>query len=116
MGLYADLDDTGAAAWFHDCFFRENRAPTSGEVAVQSPACRVYSNTRLPTVYDRSLDREISPWHLSPLAPHESPASQPDVFGAVADTGQPFLRPSDAFFQRVRSWIPGSAADGSVDP
>eukprot|EP00892_Ulva_mutabilis_P003618 jgi/Ulvmu1/1628/UM113_0005.1 len=101
IGLRSGLDGTGAAAWFHGCLFLHNVAPTSGEAAVDDRAARVYSTSRQPTVFDRSLLQEIDAWHLAPLEVHESPAQQPDVFAYVTATGRPFLRPSDGFYQQV---------------
>lgn len=102
MGLNTGVTGTGAAAWFHDCLFRGNVAPAPGDVAVSDRASRVFSNTRLPMVWDRALEQEVGPWRLEPLEPHQSPRQQPDVFGPVAsEGGAEFLRPADTFYQQV---------------
>lgn len=103
MGLHTGVSGIGAAAWFDDCLFRGNVAPSPGEVAVGDRACRVYSNTRLPTVWDRALRREVASWQLVPLQTQQSPQEQVDVFAVVADEGGAFLRPTDSFLLDVRS-------------
>ena len=108
MGLYAGLGSAsqGAAAWFHDCEFGGSMSSVSGEVAVENRNCRVYSNTKLPRVWDLQLERELSAWPLAQPDGSESGAAggqlQEDVFADVeAGPSSDFLRPSDDFIVRI---------------
>lgn len=103
MGLYASLDRGGSrtsAVWFHNCSFSEHTSTVPSEVAVENHNCRVYSNTPLPTVWDRSLRREFRSW---PLAPAGSVTGKPaNVFAKVeAAENSHFLRPQDGGLQRI---------------
>lgn len=98
MGLYAGLTSGASAAWFHNCSFGEHTSAVAGEVSVENSNCRVYSNTKLPTVWDLNLQRELNAW---PLAPADSASSENvDVFAEV-EAGNDFLRPTDELFVRI---------------
>lgn len=107
MGLYAG-DPTGgsqaSAAWFHNCTFGQSTSSVPGEVAVENSNCRVYSNTPLPTVWDRDLRREVGPWRLTPAEGGESSAAAGDVSmfaEGEAAAGLDFLCPSDPLLRNI---------------
>lgn len=104
IGLYgseaAKPSADGAAAWFNNCRFVGSASALPGEAAVESRACRVYSSTRLPTVWDLGLVQEVSAW---PLALQQgSERGGGDVFADVSGRGGgAFPRPSDDVFTEL---------------
>lgn len=110
-GLRSDVLGRAASVWFNDCAFEhssggvwkktddngnliEDVVVSTGEVAVDSRECHVYSNTNKPKVWDLLLREEFYPWLLSPRKGSTSEGS--DAF-----EGHQFPTESDAFFQRV---------------
>lgn len=83
----------GAAVWFHLCTFEDGAqaGAQAGEVVVDSRACRVFSNTYTPTVWDVDAGREVNPWLLAQVEDGETASS--DVFQGLA-----FPTEQDAFF------------------
>ena len=101
MGLYSGLSpdsSPGAAAWFQNCTFSGSLAAVAGEVAVESRACQVFTNTALPTVWDRELSEEVDAW---PLVARPEGEPEADVFMNVSDAGAAFPRPDDPVFVRI---------------
>eukprot|EP00892_Ulva_mutabilis_P003623 jgi/Ulvmu1/1632/UM113_0009.1 len=94
MGLYGGGGYSGSAAWLWNCMFTDNSAPVSGEVAVESRSCRVFSNSAELTVWDRQRAAGVGVWPLL----HESEAAAAE--GMPPDQ-RGFPLPTDALFERL---------------
>eukprot|EP00892_Ulva_mutabilis_P003621 jgi/Ulvmu1/1630/UM113_0007.1 len=94
IGLYGRDGGSGSAACLWNCTFDSNSAPVAGQVAVETRACRVFSNRVQPSVWDRKLSRTLEAWPLRP-------AWSAGAAGGMPPDQKGFPRPTDALFQQL---------------
>eukprot|EP00892_Ulva_mutabilis_P006497 jgi/Ulvmu1/4219/UM019_0198.1 len=111
MGLCttrANNTRSGAATWFHNCRFTGNAAVQPADVSVEDEECRVYTDTKQPSVWDAQRECKLGAWPLH-VVPSEgdggdaTEAQQPptNVFADVEIRGRALPCAHNPTFLRI---------------